>query len=200
MEEGLWLAMVAGRFGDHAPATLSGLLEFARSLIEPRFHELISNAQALNKPHHFKFPRSIRRHYEQLEEFPEGLLPIGDAISHNNPVYGQGMSSAARQAQALATLVGERADSNQTLAGLWRDYFPRMFEETRAPWLFAAMADFARPQCTGDFPSEEQASIERLTRLMQLADDGDAEAAALVANVGAMRMPLSALHDPRWDE
>jgi len=196
MEEGLWLAMVAGRFGDHPPTTLSGLLEFARTLIEPRFHELISKAQVLNEPHHFKFPRSIRRHYERLEEFPEGLLPIGDAISHNNPVYGQGMSSAARQAQALGILVGERADSNQTLAGLWRDYFPRMFEETRAPWLFAAMADFARPQCTGDFPSEEQASIERLTELMQLGDNGDAEAAALVANVGAMRMPLAALHDP----
>ena len=198
LEGGLWLGMIAGRFGDHPPSTMEGYLEFASTLIEPRFHRLISNAEPVSGPHHFKFPKSIRRHYERLTRFPEGLLPIGDAISHNNPVYGQGMSSAARQALALGLLVADRARSGQPLDGLWQDYFPRVFEETRAPWLFAAMADFSRPECTGDFPTEEQASIELLTKMAQLGESGDAEAATLIASIGAMRSPLSSLHDPKW--
>ena len=193
MEDGLMLGMIAGRFGDQPPTSMEGYLEYAKTLIEPRFHELVSSAEPLSEPHHFKFPKSIRRHYERLSRFPERLLPIGDAISHNNPVYGQGMSSAARQAQALGGLVSARATNGDSLAGLWQDHFAAMHEETRAPWLFAALADFARPECSGDFPTEEQAAIEQLTRLSELGDNGDAEAAMLLANVGAMRQPLSTL-------
>lgn len=200
MEEGLWLAMVAGRFGDHPPTTVEGYLEFARTLIEPGFHELISEAELVEGPYHFKFPKSIRRHYERLTKFPEGLLPIGDAVSHNNPVYGQGMSSAARQAQALGQLVAGRSRAGNSLDGLWRDYFPRVFQETRAPWLFAAMADFSRPKCTGDFPMEEQETMKLLTAVMQLGEGGDAEAAMLTASIGAMRSPLSSLENPKWRE
>ncbi len=195
MEDGLMLGMIAGRFGDQPPSTMPEYLEFAQTLIEPRFHELISAAEQVSEPHHFKFPKSIRRHYERLSRFPERLLPIGDAISHNNPVYGQGMSSAARQAQALGRLVAERAANGESLTGLWQDYFAAVYEETRAPWLFAALADFARPECTGDFPSEEQASIAQLTRLSELGASGDKQAATLLANVGAMRKPLSSLEE-----
>ena len=193
MEEGLMLGMIAGRFGDQPPTDMAGYLEYAGTLLEPRFHQLVSAADPVSEPHHFKFPKSIRRHYHQLSRFPERLLPIGDAISHNNPVYGQGMSSAARQAQALGRLVAERAAAGQPLQGLWRDYFPAVHEETRAPWLFAALADFARPECTGDFPADEQASIERLTQLTEQGQAGDEAAATLLANVGSMRKPLSAL-------
>jgi 2-polyprenyl-6-methoxyphenol hydroxylase-like FAD-dependent oxidoreductase len=199
-EQGLWLAMVAGRFGDHPPTDFEGYLAFAETLIEPRFHQLISAADLVEGPHHFKFPKSIRRHYERLEKFPDGLLPIGDAISHNNPVYGQGMSSAARQARALGQLVADRSANGRSLDGLWRDYFPRVFQETRAPWLFAAMADFSRPKCTGDFPSEEQPTIELLTAAGNLAEAGDGEAAMLVASIGALREPLSTLEAPAWQE
>ena len=130
-----------------------------------------------------------------MQRFPEGLLPIGDAISHNNPVYGQGMSSAARQAQAPGLLVAPRAAAGKPLAGLRQDYFPAVYEEIRAPWLFAALADFARPECTGDSPLDEQAAIEILTDLGERGAGGDVEAAALLADVGALRRPLSALHE-----
>jgi len=195
MEDGSLLATVGGRHHDHPPKTLDGFMEFAKTLIEPSFHELLSQADAITEPHHFKFPKGIRRHYERLERFPEGLLPIADAICHYNPVYGQGMSAASRQAMSLGELLTEKSTSGEGLEGLWRPYFAAAFEQTRAPWLFAAMADLSQEGTTGDFPEEENDSVGLLMKLSGLADQGDEQAKILLMSVGSMMEPLSALHE-----
>ncbi|MFT7244804.1 MAG: 2-polyprenyl-6-methoxyphenol hydroxylase-like FAD-dependent oxidoreductase [Candidatus Azotimanducaceae bacterium] len=195
VEGGIWLATVGGRLGDHPPADIDSLMEYAKTLIEPSFYDLISAATPVSEPHHFKFPKSIRRHYEKLEAFPDGLLPVADAICHYNPVYGQGMSAASRQAVALGKLIEKRAEQNRNLDGLWQEFFPEAYEQTRAPWLFAALADFAQPGTTGDFPSEEQTSVENIMKLTTLSGDGNQEAGLLMAMVFTMRDSLSAIHD-----
>lgn len=57
----------------------------------------------------YRFPTSLRHHYERLTTVPEGLVVLGDAISSVNPFYGQGMSAAALQVQALQQVLSERA-------------------------------------------------------------------------------------------
>ena len=49
--------------------------------------------------------RVVLRHFERLETFPRGLLPIADAICRFNPVYGQGISVAAQEACLLKGLL-----------------------------------------------------------------------------------------------
>jgi 2-polyprenyl-6-methoxyphenol hydroxylase-like FAD-dependent oxidoreductase len=199
VEEDLWLAGLGGRFGDYPPADPKGWRDFGRTLAWPIWDELVSTAEPITHPAPFKFPRSVRRHFERLDRFPEGLLPLGDAVCHFNPVYGQGMSAAACQAMALGELLEQRSADPRALAGVATEFFPRAFEVTRTPWALAAAADFQDSRTTGDFPVEEIESLALFLSLTTLIDT-DPEAAQLANDLVTLVRPLSALHEPPWPE
>jgi hypothetical protein len=51
------------------------------------------------------FPRAFGG--ERLPRLPRGVLPIADALCRFNPIYGQGMSAAAKQARLFQTVLGQ---------------------------------------------------------------------------------------------
>lgn len=193
IENGRWLVTLVGRLGDYPPTSIQGFLEYTETLHSAKLSDLLKAAKPVGQLHRYMFAKSLRRHFENMTVFPEGLIPIGDAICQVNPVYAQGMSIACNQAAALGRLLTERKRENQPLRGLWREYFTEAHEYTRAAWLFAALRDFAKEGTTGDYPDEEDDAIGELKRLNKLADGGDVAAAELVDSIFDMREPLSAL-------
>lgn len=101
IENDTWHVTLMGRFGNYPPHDAEGFLAFAKSLHTLKLYDLIKDAERVANITRYRFPTSIQRHYERLTTFPEGFLVLGDAISSFNPFYGQGMSSAALQVQAL---------------------------------------------------------------------------------------------------
>ena len=200
MEHGAWLAAVGGRYGDYPPRDLAGFMAYAESTGQPLFKELLAQADPISEPAPYRFEQSVRRRFELLPRFPEGLLPIGDAFCHYNPLYGQGMSAACRQAMALRTILEQRAAQGEGLDGLWRGFLPAAYQETRAPWLFAALADFADPRCTGDFPSEEGELINLLVYAMSQVAAGDPQALSVMMAIQTLMAPLESLRQPPWPE
>jgi 2-polyprenyl-6-methoxyphenol hydroxylase-like FAD-dependent oxidoreductase len=194
-----WLAGLAGRFSDYPPTDVDAWREFGRTLAYPIWDEVLSTTELLTKPSAFKFPRSVRRHFERLDRFPDGLVPLGDSICHFNPVYGQGMSAAACQARALGEVLTRRARRSQDLTGLALEFFPEAFEVTRTPWALAAAADFQNGRTTGDFPAEEIQSLV-MFQLAATRAATDPEAAQLTTDIMTLARPLSALHEPPWPE
>lgn len=79
LEGGRWIATVWGYFGDHPSADPDSWLEFARSLPILDLYEALRDAEPLTPVALFKFPGHLRRHYERMQRFPEGLAVQADA-------------------------------------------------------------------------------------------------------------------------
>jgi 2-polyprenyl-6-methoxyphenol hydroxylase-like FAD-dependent oxidoreductase len=194
IENHTWHVSLAGRFGDYPPTDEAGFLAFAKSLPSPMLHELIKDAERIADITHHRFPTSIWRHYERLRTFPEGFLILGDAICSFNPVYGQGMSSAALQAQALRDTLRGRAAQSRGIDGLAADFFPQAAAAISAPWTLAANFDFAYPQTRGERPPGMAAGAAYFAVLDSLqAEDIDVQ--RLVTEVLQLTRPISTLHE-----
>jgi hypothetical protein len=122
-------------------------MEYVRSLPASDIYDVLSHSEPLSDIVTYKFPASRRLRYDKVTRFPDGLFVIGDAVASFNPIYGQGMSSAAMQVEILNTVLKESA----SLPG-WRDFFARTAKVIDMPWQLAVGEDFRYPETEGKRP------------------------------------------------
>jgi len=195
IEDRTWHVSLAGRFGNYPPTDEEGFMAFAKSLPNRKLYDLINDAERVSDIVAYRFPTSVQRHYERLTAFPEGFLVLGDALCSFNPVYGQGMSSAALQVKALQQLLDERAEQSQGLERLALAFFPKAAEVIVTPWTLAATFDFLYPQTCGVRPPNLTANAQYLATANAIAAE-DIKVQRLLAEVIALAKPLAVL----WEE
>lgn len=93
--------MILYRLGGKFPPIDSEEFEDAVSKL-PVAHELIKQLEPSTKPRGFRIPQLYRHHYDKMRDWPAGLLVLGDAYCIYDPIFGQGMTVAALEADALA--------------------------------------------------------------------------------------------------
>jgi 2-polyprenyl-6-methoxyphenol hydroxylase-like FAD-dependent oxidoreductase len=137
-----WVASVWGYFGDHPTGDFAQWMEFARSLPVSDLYEAVDDATALGEIRVERFPGHLRRHYERMERFPEGLAVLGDAACSFSPVYGQGLTMGALGALELDACL--KAQPKWQIAGLSQRFRHRLAAVLDVPWHLATSADLGQ--------------------------------------------------------
>lgn len=141
-----WLLTLISYFDEPTPQDRESALAFARSLNAPPLHETISSSEPLSDIVHYRFPGSQRRRYDALSRFPDGLIVLGDGVCSFNPVYGQGMTVSAIEAECLDRELS-RAEHE---GGIGPDFARRWFAAIRpvidAAWDGVLLEDLRFPE------------------------------------------------------
>jgi 2-polyprenyl-6-methoxyphenol hydroxylase-like FAD-dependent oxidoreductase len=194
LEGNRWMATIGGRHRDGPPGDAEGFLTYAKALRTPTIYNAIGRAKLLDGVARYGFPESVRRHFERLDVFPRGLLPIGDAICRFNPVYGQGMSVAALEACLLKRLLERPGKDGDPIAGLAPTFFAEMQALIETPWS-VAMLDFAFPDTRGQCPADFETTLKFGIALTRLAAE-DPAVHKLTIEVQHLLKPRSVYRDP----
>jgi 2-polyprenyl-6-methoxyphenol hydroxylase-like FAD-dependent oxidoreductase len=169
LEGGRWILSVGAAHGDKPPNDHDGFMRYVGQLRTRTIYDAICHAERVGNIERFAFPASVRRHFEKLQAFPRGLLPIADVICRFNPMYGQGMSVASIEAVELKRLLGELdTQADDPLSGLAPAFFAATSLLIDTPWDVANL-DFVYPKTRGARPEGFEGTLKFLSALNRLA-------------------------------
>lgn len=187
-EDGCWSLTLQGYGAANRPPTdTAGFNAFAATVAEPHALEAIEQAETLGTIVTYAYPASMRRRYERLHRFPDGLLVIGDALCNFNPIYGQGMSVAAFEAVAL----------QRCLRRGGHDLARRFFKAAAVPvdhaWKLANGADVLIPGVEGHAGLSDRLVGRYVERMMAVASHDERVARTFLEVIGMLAAPTRML-------
>lgn len=195
MEEGLCYVTLSEHHAPMRPSTWDEMLAALRRIKTTSIYDAVCNLRPLEGLRHFVFDESRWRHFEQLARLPQGVIPMGDSLCRFNPVYGQGMSSAARQGKLLHDVLERVATEPDPIAALQAQFMAEVGAVLQAPWTMGVNADFAYPGTRGVRPEryEEGRQFEAALIRAVVADPVVQNA---FSNVMQLVKPFDLLQEP----
>jgi 2-polyprenyl-6-methoxyphenol hydroxylase-like FAD-dependent oxidoreductase len=189
-EDDTWMFTVAGMAGREPPTELAEMIDFAEDFTPAHVLAAIRAAEPLTEVCRFRYPESRWRRYDTMRRFPAGLLVLGDAICSFNPIYGQGMTVAALEAQVLGQCLRRGTD------GLARRYFRAAAKPIGVAWKLAVGADLNLPEVEGHRSLSTRVTNKFVDRL-QTAAETDLVVAEQFTKVIALVDPPTRLLHPK---
>ncbi len=154
IENNRYLLTLVSYLDDEKPRNYTEFLDFAKSLPHPEIYNFIKNLTPISDLSSYYIPKTVRRHYEKLDNFPDGLVVMGDANCRFDPIFGQGMSVAAKEAIDLGRMLAARAkrQSPPNVNGLSKPFHQQVARIISTPWLLAITEAYRYPQIEGRRP------------------------------------------------
>ncbi|WP_110513569.1 FAD-dependent oxidoreductase [Herpetosiphon llansteffanensis] len=128
-----WIVTLFGYLGQHPTPTNEGVLEYVKQLPIPDIYTTLAEATPVSEPIRFGYPQQVLHHYEKLKRFPQGFLVLGDALCSVDPVFGQGMTLACKEAHALDQVLASA--QGQQAATVAQAFFKQAQKIIEVPWL-----------------------------------------------------------------
>lgn len=145
VEGGRWLVTLVGYVGDHPPGDEVGFNRFIADLPSDELAQALAAARPIGSISRYRFPHARQRRYDRLRDVPPGVIALGDAMCSFDPVFGQGMTMAARNAELLDAHL--RAGSLRP-----RRWFQALYRQNWVPWMLAATEGLRYPTVEGCRP------------------------------------------------
>ncbi|OXM83451.1 FAD dependent oxidoreductase [Paenibacillus rigui] len=94
--------------GQYPPTDAEAFERCVERLPTPIIAEILQQLEPITSPRGYRVEALYRHHYEQMSKWPKGLLVLGDAYCIFDPIFGQGMTVAALEAEALESCLKEQ--------------------------------------------------------------------------------------------
>jgi 2-polyprenyl-6-methoxyphenol hydroxylase-like FAD-dependent oxidoreductase len=192
VENADWLVCAAG-FGDRRPGRdAAGFDRYLRDLSDPVLADFTALLEPFEEVRIYRQTGNRRQRYDRARNWPAGLLVVGDALTAFNPVYGQGITVAACQAELLGSLLHRPLDAASTARAQ-----RRLAKVADLPWSIATGEDVRYPSC-----NQNQNLMQRLMyrwshRVNQLAAGGHTYSRVTMGSIYHMMAPGIRLFGPR---
>ena len=129
----------------------------------------------------------MRRRYEKLRRFPDGLLVLGDAMCSFNPIYGQGMTVATLEAARCATSCARATGK------LAKRFFKAASGPVDHAWKLSTGGDLALPEIEQTAPLPDRVINRYMERLVATAAHDEVVARTFFEVTGMLRPPTALL-------
>ncbi len=199
IENGQWMVALMGAAGQHPPTDEDGFTAFTRSLRHPLIADALASAEPVTPIRAYRGTANRLCHYERLPRRPERFVILGDAVCAFNPIYGQGMSTAAVAAETLDACLLDQRNQHPAgdLDGLARRFQRRLARRNAEPWMLSTAEDLRFPTTTGMNVSVTTRLMHRyVDRLLPIAIQ-DLPIAEIYLRVFGMLARPTALFAPR---
>lgn len=179
IENGDWLVCAAG-YGEHRPDRDNEEFEpFLDAVRDPVVADIARRLEPQGDVAIHRQTANRRIPYGSSRDWPAGLFVVGDAMCAFNPVYGQGITVAASQAQLLRPALTRFDGSARTTRRIQR----RLGAVTNLPWAVSTSEDTRIVD-----PDRRRTPVERATgwwtaRMVALAAGGDTASIRAFARV-----------------
>jgi 2-polyprenyl-6-methoxyphenol hydroxylase-like FAD-dependent oxidoreductase len=187
-----WIVTIGGIGGNYPPTDEAGFMAALARLRSPILARSVALATPISPVYCNRMMANRFRHYEKWASALPGLVAVGDAACAFNPVYGQGMSTAAMSAR----LLGEQLRVRGPLApDLPKRAFQAQIGMLRGAWDLATGADLHFDTTEGKRPPFLKA-INRYVDALFVASNDDMTVRDVAADVMHLLLPPSALFAP----
>jgi 2-polyprenyl-6-methoxyphenol hydroxylase-like FAD-dependent oxidoreductase len=197
-----WIVTTASWGGRELPRDPEAFERLISKLRSPILHEALARAEPISDVYRRRALQNSYRHYERWGAELPGFIATADAVCAFNPVYGQGMTSAALCAGVLERTL-ERVDPSSPR-------FPREFFRAQSrfldrPWAIAVSRDLEHPRTTGG--ASMRGALRRIAgrlgkRYMLLvamaSSEDEAVRERLFHVINLTRPPGALVSDPRF--
>ncbi len=181
------LLTLIGHDGEQPPKDPTGFIDFAATVAPPDVLDAMKNGALLSDVSTFRYKANLRRRYERLDRFPEGLLAVGDSLCSFSPVYGQGMTVSATQMTVLRECL---ANGRRDLA---KRFYAAVTPEIDNAWRLTVIADGAMPHVPPSSSLMIRAAVAALDPVLIAAERDSVVATALYRVMGLVEKPTALL-------